>query len=40
MKKPSIKEHKINLLTDEYLNGDKEKSMSLLQKLLKEPIKK
>ncbi|WP_458626414.1 hypothetical protein [Winogradskyella sp. PC D3.3] len=36
MKKPSINEDKINLFTEEYLNGDKEKSMSLLQKLLQE----
>jgi hypothetical protein len=36
MKKPSIEENKIKLFTEEYIKGDKEKSMSLLQKLLEE----
>lgn len=36
MKKPSIKEDKIKLFTEEYIMGNKEKSISLLLKLLEE----
>jgi hypothetical protein len=36
MKKANINKDKINLFTEEYIIGDKKKSMSLLQKLLQE----
>jgi hypothetical protein len=36
MKKPRIEEDKIKLFTQEYIKGNKDKSMSLLQKLIEE----